>query len=280
MQACRRIQYTARPEVALSDANRNLSEYGMLHLRAAVDPVSPLNEPGQPQSFSLRLTDGAGKTATVTLTGEPALAFPAGVKEGVNSFNLDTWDKHVILSSIGVPLSSFSQPRDVDLSDVRSVALVFDATERGAIFVTDLELLRTDMTHAEHPKSDTSKPEYVTDLEAAYGAPSQAGFGSAVFYEQLQGGDDLEQAALAKYRFFTGDLWERFGEDAWMGPWKEVYTRKAGAERDIMVELRGITDRDARSSVPMILDDITMRAGARRPVGHIRRFGCDRACGL
>ena len=64
----------------------------MLHLRAAVDPVSPLNKPGQPQSFSLRLTDGAGKTATVTLTGEPALAFPAGVKEGVNSFNLDTWD--------------------------------------------------------------------------------------------------------------------------------------------------------------------------------------------
>ena len=27
-----------------------------------------------------------------------------------------------------------------------SVALVFDATDRGAIFLTDLELLRTDMT--------------------------------------------------------------------------------------------------------------------------------------
>ena len=122
--------------------------------------------------------------------------------------------------------------------------------------MTDLELLRNDMTHMEQPKSDAPKPEYVSDLEAAYGAPSQAGFGSAVFYEPIKAGDDLAQAALAKYKYFTGDLWERWGEDAWMGPWKEVYTRGAGAERDIVAELRSITDRDARPSVPMILDDV------------------------
>ena len=107
-----------------------------------------------------------------------------------------------------------------------SIALVFDATNSGAIFMTDLELLRTDMMHAEHPKSDTPKLEYVTHLEAAYGAPSQEGFGSAVFYERLKASDDLEQAAFAKYRYFVGEQWERFGEDAWMGPWKVVYTRQ------------------------------------------------------
>jgi len=105
-------------------------------------------------------------------------------------------------------------------------------------------------------KSDAAKPPYVAALEAAYGAPSQAGFGSAVFYEPISAGDDLAQAALAKYKYFTGELWERWGEDAWMGPWKEVYTRQTGANVDIVAELRGIADPDAANSVPMIVDNI------------------------
>ena len=88
----------------------------------------------------------------------------------------------------------------------------------------------------------------MTTLEVAYGAPSQAGFGSAVFAEQLKAGDDLAKAALAKYKYFTGDLWERFGEAAGMGPWKEVYSRQPGAKHDIVAELRGLADRGARLS--------------------------------
>ena len=76
------------------------------------------------------------------------------------------------------PLSAFA---GVDLNDVRSVALVFDATDRGAIFVTDLELLWSDTTQTKQPQSGEARPGYVTALEAAYGAASQAGFGSAVF---------------------------------------------------------------------------------------------------
>lgn len=99
-----------------------------------------------------------------------------------------------------------------------------------------------------------AKPAYVTALEAAYGAPSQAGMGSAVFFESVKGDDDLARAALAKYRHFVGGLWERFGEKAWMGPWKEVHARKAGSRPDVVAELRGITDRDAAQSAPMLLD--------------------------
>jgi len=101
-----------------------------------------------------------------------------------------------------------------------------------------------------------TKPNTVAELEAAYGAPSQAGFGSAVFYAQLQETDDLEKAALEKYKYFVGALWERFGEDAWMGPWKEVYARQNGEKNNIVAELRGIQDPDAEISVPMILDNI------------------------
>lgn len=96
-------------------------------------------------------------------------------------------------------------------------------------------------------------PGAVADLEAAYGAPSQAAFGSAVFSEKLPADADLEQAALATYEYFVGDLWNRYGEDAWMGPWKEVYVRPAGGQHRIVNELASIEDRDALLSTPMIL---------------------------
>lgn len=105
-----------------------------------------------------------------------------------------------------------------------------------------------------------TRPEYVSSLEAAYGAPSQAAFGSAVFYEKT--GDDLEQAALAKYRYSVGDLWERYGETAWLGPWKKIYTRQPGTTTDISAELRSNTDEAAQLSVPMILENIQNAAQA------------------
>jgi hypothetical protein len=107
------------------------------------------------------------------------------------------------------------------------------------------------------------KPDYVTRLEAAYGAPSEAGLGSAVFFEEMAPADDLAQAALAKYRGFVGRLWERYGEAAWRGPWREVYARGTDVEPDIVAELRGIPDPGARLSVPMILDSVEEAETAR-----------------
>lgn len=52
------------------------------------------------------------------------------------------------------------------------------------------------MTHAK-----PINPAALSKLEAAYGPPSQAGFGSAVFHEQTPPAADLAQAAQAKYRF-------------------------------------------------------------------------------
>jgi hypothetical protein len=112
-----------------------------------------------------------------------------------------------------------------------------------------------------------AKPAYVTALEATYGAPSQAGFGSAVFYEQRQESGSLEQAAQAKYRYFVGELWERYGEDAWMGSWQTVYTRPPGAERAIVSELRAIEDRSAAQSVGLILDEAADPQAAAQALG-------------
>ena len=107
-----------------------------------------------------------------------------------------------------------------------------------------------------------TQPDYVTALQAAYGAPSQAAFGSAVFYEQAIA-DDLEQAALAKYRYFVGKLWEQYGEAAWLDPWKQVYARQPDAKADIVAELRGIANHTTQLSVPMILDAVQDMEQAR-----------------
>lgn len=105
------------------------------------------------------------------------------------------------------------------------------------------------------PAERSSPPAYVTALEAAYGPPSQAAFGSAVFYDNSQPPAPLVQAALAKYQYFIGDLWDRYGPDAWRGTWRNVYTRPQGADRAVVSELRAIQDRTAAQSIELLLDE-------------------------
>lgn len=112
-------------------------------------------------------------------------------------------------------------------------------------------------------KADAVKPDYVTALESAYGAPSQAAFGSAVFYEPGQTAMDLEQAALAHYRYFVGALWERYGEAAWLGPWRQLYRRPPSAAHDIVGELRALPDHTIALSAGVLLDEAENAAQAQ-----------------
>jgi hypothetical protein len=99
----------------------------------------------------------------------------------------------------------------------------------------------------------TDRKAAVAELVAVFGPPSRDGFGSAVFADPTPGAA-LEQAALASYRSFVGDLWDRYGEQAWMGPWRRVYRRESGTTPAIVSELAGLDDPDARLSVPLLLE--------------------------
>lgn len=103
----------------------------------------------------------------------------------------------------------------------------------------------------------------VAGLVAAYGEPSQAAFGSAVFAEHLGPDDDLEAKARGWYQHFLGDQWSERGEAVWMGPWKEVHRRGPGTTPDIVSELRAIVDPDAATSAPIILDVVADAEHAR-----------------
>jgi len=133
---------------------------------------------------------------------------------------------------------------------------------RKTRFLTDEERLKTTMTDLTTAAPDFAKPDYVSALEHAYGAPSQAGFGSAVFYAPGPL-PDLAQAALDNYRYFVGDRWEQYGGAAWLGPWRQIYTRPPGTTRDIVGELRALPDRSARQSAGVMLDDVESVARAQ-----------------
>ena len=93
----------------------------------------------------------------------------------------------------------------------------------------------------------------VNTLQAVYGQPSQAGFGSAVFHEVIEPGSDLESLALRFYQYFVGKLWDQYGETAWMSSWKQVYVRPEGMQPDIVAELRAIADPTVANHVPILL---------------------------
>jgi len=99
------------------------------------------------------------------------------------------------------------------------------------------------------------KPSYVQNLEKVYGPPNQEAFGSAVFHEVLKD-SDLAEEAQNKYRYFVGDLWERYGEEAWLSAWKQIYTREQDTESDIVKELKDISDFDASMSIDQFLESV------------------------
>jgi len=120
------------------------------------------------------------------------------------------------------------------------------------------------------PTSPSSPiPIYVGALKKVYGPPSQAAFGSAVFFEQLAPEAALEQAALRHYRYFVGDLWDRYGEAAWMEPWKQVYTRPPGAKADIVAEMGAIADPTAKLSLSLLLDPGGDAANAQKALSTV-----------
>jgi hypothetical protein len=124
---------------ALPAGEGDLSGYTTFSLRAAVDPLSPLNASGGPQAFTLQLTDRAGnRTAVPTRPGEPALAFPAGVVRD-DDFSGEFFTGPVPMTTIRWTLSEFD---GVDLAAISEIALKFDQTASGSLFVTDLEWVR------------------------------------------------------------------------------------------------------------------------------------------
>ena len=119
---------------------RDLSGYTTLSLRAALDPLSELNAAGAQQRFSVRLTDGSGDMAVIIAgPGEPALQYPFGEFTESESFPPGVLDGVVHMTTVRLQLDSFA---GIDQSDVAEIALWFDQTASGTLFMADVEVAR------------------------------------------------------------------------------------------------------------------------------------------
>jgi dienelactone hydrolase len=119
----------------LPDSGGDLSGYEVIQVRAALDPLSGLNAEGEPLSFSIELVDGNGGQAEVSGLD---LEYPPGVRQPNDFFEGDRFTGHVTMHTVRIPLQAFG---DIDTSNIAEIALIFNQTPSGALFVADLEAI-------------------------------------------------------------------------------------------------------------------------------------------
>jgi len=106
---------------------RDVSGFGWLQFRVAVNFADTRNPTGVPQNFTVRLTDGAGAVSSVTVNSyTDALFYPPGSVGPVPK---------VLLNMARIPVTAFS---GVNLSDIRSVQFRFDQSPNGALLISDV----------------------------------------------------------------------------------------------------------------------------------------------
>jgi hypothetical protein len=114
--------------------NKDVSFDDVLQFRAAVDPTSALNPAGQPQDFSVKLTDGSGDVVSLPVSFfSNALFYPPG---NVTAFGMGILPK-LILNTARIPLAPYAAG-GVDLTDVTEVEFDFDQTTAGSFVFDDL----------------------------------------------------------------------------------------------------------------------------------------------
>jgi hypothetical protein len=108
-------------------AASNVSGYQAVQFRVSVNFADARNMADLAQDFRVRLTDGAGLSASVRVSNvSGALYFPPGSTGPVPK---------VVLNTVRIPLSAFG---GINLTNVRSVQFTFDERLQGAVLITDV----------------------------------------------------------------------------------------------------------------------------------------------
>ncbi len=102
----------------------------------------------------------------------------------------------------------------------------------------------------------------VQTLTAIYGPAASSGMGSAVFTAQGATADTLMTEAMAAYRHFVGESWDK-RKDAWEAGFEEIYRRAPGDARGIDAELHALQAPALRGAVQMMVDEMEDPTAAR-----------------
>jgi hypothetical protein len=149
---------------------------------------------------------------------------------------------------------------------LKSSALIVLLAGSGSAIVLSFSVRAADRyrftnRHIQH--MDTTYASRIADLERVYGKANDTGFGSAVFSAITAAPSSADSVALQHYRAFLGSKLTPEREAAWMGAWKQVYTRPKGQAGDILAELGSLPDAEAKRSVPLLIEFPEDAAAAR-----------------
>ena len=114
----------------------DLHSYTSLSLRVALNPLSDLNPQGEAQAFSVEISDANGGQAKVIVSDLP---YPVGERKPSDHFEGDSFNGHVHMKTIILPLSDFP---GIDPVKITEIALTFDQRDSGELFIADLALIR------------------------------------------------------------------------------------------------------------------------------------------
>lgn len=116
------------------------SDYQSMRINFVVDPSDERNKGIDYQSFFVRVTDLQGKVVTVKLPEElQAMMVPKG-ELGTTELGEETlyyWSILTPISSVFFPISSF---KGVNIEEIKSVELVFDAEKSGSVLLESIEI--------------------------------------------------------------------------------------------------------------------------------------------
>lgn len=121
----------------LSEGSRDVAPYRNLTFRSVVDFSDPRNADATRIPLRVVLADSKGRQASVRTTGygqDPTVPdLLTTVTDPKSHSTLPI--RRLLLSQVRIPVQAF---RSIDLGDIRSVTVVCDGTERGALDITDL----------------------------------------------------------------------------------------------------------------------------------------------
>lgn len=124
---------------------RDVSNFTTIQFRVSVDYSSSRNTVGQAQNFSIRLVDGAGRSATVKVSDYSGLLYypPAGGVIGGTDYN---WRKASVMNTLRIPLTAFT---GVDKTSLVSVDLLFNQKSSGELLLSDFAFADEGISTAE-----------------------------------------------------------------------------------------------------------------------------------
>lgn len=124
----------------LKPLTTDFSKHDALALTLVPDSASSLQQGKTHLNFSVKLTDRSGNATSLLLPDNlNALALTPGEigKTDLGDLVLSYWSVRTPLSTVWIPLDAF---KNVDLTQINTVELLFDNSEAGALFIEAVEL--------------------------------------------------------------------------------------------------------------------------------------------